>query len=100
MENIKPQSAEACILSDQRRSVRKRKDRKPVFSPDDFSPSKRSSFLPFSLSLTSRKKRRLDRRGKIAVSAPDRPHDILSDGKDKQYFFLMIIFNNGQANAH
>ena len=70
-------------LSEHRRSERKRKDRQPVFSPDDFTSGKRvptsAASTPSSASSVA-KKRRIVRHRFPAASAADRPYDVLPNG--------------------
>ncbi|KAK7491637.1 hypothetical protein BaRGS_00017090 [Batillaria attramentaria] len=64
--------------ADYRRSERKRKDRRPLFSPDDFVSGKQTSTSGFPV--PQKKKRKLVRRNIPAASAADRPFDVLPDG--------------------
>ncbi|XP_070175600.1 uncharacterized protein [Littorina saxatilis] len=64
---------------EQRRSERKRKDRQPLFSPDDFA-SKRKASEQFALT-SAAKKRRIVKRRYPAASAADRRHDVLPNGQ-------------------
>ncbi|PVD21838.1 hypothetical protein C0Q70_17640 [Pomacea canaliculata] len=60
-----------------RRSERKRKNRQPVFSPDDFATGKQGSLSSASTS----KKKCKGRHRQPASSAINRPYDVLPDGK-------------------